>query len=115
MNTGAYLSYPISTLSPPIFKNDLSPFKCDGLSRVERETEQKFLALKSEYEKLIEEYEWNRVVYSAEMNFEPLVGQTYHLYEIRDKNVLSLIKPNEWQYKHLGSFNLSFDKHWHIV
>jgi len=36
-------------------------------------------------------------IYQAEMNFEPLVGLTYHLYE-RDNGqyVLSLVGPAEW-------------------
>jgi len=112
MNTGAFLSYPVSTLSPPIIKNDLSSFKSRGISQIERDTQQKLIELKQEYDKLIEEYNWNKIVYEAEINFEPMVGEIYHLYNIREKNVLSMIKPDEWGYDHIGSFELSYDRKW---
>jgi hypothetical protein len=52
------------------------------------------------------------VVYESEFNFEPIIGEIYYLYEIRGNNVLSMIKPEEWGQKHLGSFKLSVDKIW---
>ncbi len=108
----AFLSYPVSTLSPPIIKNDLTSFKSRGISSIERDTQQKLIELKEEYDKAIEEYNWNKIVYGAEFNFEPIAGETYYLYEIRGKNTLSMIKPDEWGQKHLGSFRLSVDKKW---
>jgi len=112
MNTGAFLSYPVSTLSPPIIKNDLTSFKSQGISRIERDTQQKLTELKEEYDRIVEEYNWNKLVYEAEINFEPIVGEIYHLYEIRGKNILSMIKPDEWGYKHIGSFRLDTQNHW---
>lgn len=108
----AFLSYPVSTLSPPIIKNDLTSFKSRGISSIERDAQQKILELKEECDRVIEQYNWNRIVYESEFNFEPIVGETYHLYEIRGKNVLSMIKPEEWGYKHIASFKLSVDKNW---
>ncbi len=36
-------------------------------------------------------------IYLAQMNFEPVIGQTYYLYEKEDgSNVLSMISPEEW-------------------
>lgn len=36
-------------------------------------------------------------IYGSEIGFEPLTGQTYHLYlKDDDKHVLSMIGPNEW-------------------
>lgn len=36
-------------------------------------------------------------IYSAQMNFEPVVGHTYYFYEKKDgTDVLSMIAPNEW-------------------
>jgi len=55
-------------------------------------------------------------VYSAKFNFEPLVGEIYHLY--KDKNdvtFLSIIKPSECNFCHLGSFRLNADKIWKKV
>ena len=108
----AFLSYPVSTLSPPIIKNDLTSFKSQGISSIERDTQQKLIQLKEEYDRVIDQYNWDRIVYEAEFNFEPIIGETYYLYEIRGKNTLSMIKPEEWGQKYLGSFRLSVDKIW---
>jgi len=36
-------------------------------------------------------------IYQSEINFEPIIGQTYFLYERKNKNgVLSMISPDEW-------------------
>ena len=112
LNTGAFLPYPVSTLSPRIIPNDLTSFKSKGISEIERVTQQKLIELKQEYDRVVEEFNWNKIVSEAKFNFEPIVGETYYLYEIRGKNVLSMIKPEEWDQKHLGSFKLSVDKGW---
>jgi hypothetical protein len=41
--------------------------------------------------------EISELIYTAKMNFQPDIGQTYYLYEKADGNrVLSLIGPDEW-------------------
>ncbi len=112
LNTGAFLPYPVSTLSPRIIPNDLTSFKSKGISEIERVTQQKLIELKEEYDRVVEEFNWNKIVYESEFNFEPIIGEIYYLYEIRGKNTLSMIKPEEWGQKHLGSFKLSVDKIW---
>jgi hypothetical protein len=43
---------------------------------------------------LVEEYKWNELVYNAKFAFEPVIGQTYHLYVGRDGNIfLSMVNP----------------------
>ena len=64
-----------------------------------------------QYQSLMEEYEWNQLVYNAKFSFEPIIVEIYHLY--RDHNgedFLSLISPNEWNKEHIGSFRLNSDK-----
>ena len=69
--------------------------------------------LKEEYQKLVEEYNWTRLVYEAEYSFQPLLGEEYFLYEREDKNLfLSLIKPTEWDKKYVGSFKLMNNGKW---
>lgn len=37
------------------------------------------------------------LIYSAKLNFSPVIGQTYYLYEKKDNShVLSLVSPSEW-------------------
>ena len=73
----------------------------------------KFNELKEEYFKLIEEYKWNELVYQSKFSYEPIIGETYHLYMGRDGNLfLSLITPNEWNKEHIGSFKLNSELKW---
>ncbi len=70
--------------------------------------------IKEEYQSLINEYEINDLLYKANMSFEPLVGQEYHLYfsDKRGENFLSLIPPNSWDMEHIGTYILNNDKTW---
>lgn len=35
-------------------------------------------------------------IYLAEMRFEPLISHTYHLYSKGDKDMLTMVSPQEW-------------------
>ena len=58
---------------------------------------------------------------SSEIGFEPLTGQTYHLYvKEEDKHVLSMIGPNEWGKKcpyeqHVATVRMMADHTWEIL
>ena len=72
--------------------------------------------LKEEYKKLIQEYNWTKLVYEATYNFQPIVGHTYHLYEKKDKSLwLSLIGPDEWNQPYVGSFELQTNGKWEKI
>ena len=114
-NALAYLPYPASTLSPPIVPTDLSNFKARGISQVERDLQQKLVELRESYMAAIDHFNWNKLVYEAEIHFEPVVGESYHLYETRGRRVLSMIGPNEWPMRHLASFRLNVDRQWLLI
>ena len=111
----AFLPYPVSTLSPPIVPNDLTSFKSRGISEVERDLQQKLQEIREVYLKTIDHFNWNKLVYEADIQFEPIVGQTYHLYEMRGRRLLSMISPDEWGQKHLATVRLNVDRQWKIV
>ena len=59
-------------------------------------------------------------IYLAEMNFEPLVGFTYHLYRrANGKNVLSMVAPGEWganpPYRFVATARMLADHTWDVV
>jgi len=112
--SSAFMPYPVSTLSPKIIPNDLSTFKSRGISQVERDLQQKLVEMRAEYIATIEHFNWNKLVYEADINFEPITGEVYHLYEIREKNVLSMIGPDQWHHRHLASFRLNLDRQWEL-
>ncbi|MGE9269788.1 MAG: DUF2452 domain-containing protein [Verrucomicrobiales bacterium] len=114
-HTRAYLPYPASTLSPPIVPTDLSNFKARGISEVERDLQQKLVEIREQYLEAIDHFNWNKLVYEAEIQFEPVVGEIYHLYESRGRRMLSMIAPHEWPMKHLASFRLNVDRQWQLT
>ena len=69
--------------------------------------------LREEYKKLIQEYNWTKLVYESHYSFQPIVGHEYHMYEKKDKSLwLSLIGPDEWNQPYVGSFQLQTDGKW---
>ena len=109
------MPYPVSTLSPPIVPNDLTSFKSRGISEVERDLQQKLQEIREIYLQTIDHFNWNKLVYEADIQFEPIVGQTYHLYEMRGRRMLSMISPDQWSHKHLATVRLNVDRQWKIV
>ena len=65
--------------------------------------------------------EVSNIIYTAEMGFEPRMGQMYHLYERENgKHVLSLIAPEEWgrskPFKRwVATCNLLADHTWEVL
>jgi signal peptidase I len=94
------LSYPTNVGAPVIHIDNLVSWKSRGISTVNKQFENKFNELKVQYDNLMKA-------------FEPVIGETYHLYRGEDGyNFLSLISPAEWNKEHLGTFQLNSDKKW---
>ena len=105
-----------SNIGAPSIKIDgIDGWKKSNVFKVNKELNTRFDELKNEYQKLVEEYEWNQLVYSAHYNFEPIIGETYYLYRNNNKIFLSLIKPNEWGLEFLGGFKLDSNNKWNKI
>jgi hypothetical protein len=110
------LPYATSVGAPVIKADDLASWKSMGINKVNKEFESKFNELKAQYQNLIEEFEWNELLYNSRFSFEPIVGEIYHLYKDNDSNnFLSLIAPEEWNKEHVGTFRLNSDKKWILI
>lgn len=110
------LPYATGVGAPVIRVDDVVSWKSRGIDNVNKELGNKFNELKLQYEKLMQEYEWNELVYSAKFSFEPVIGEIYHLYrDSEGVNFLSLIGPNEWNKEHIGTFKLNSDKKWMLL
>lgn len=81
------LAYPTSVGAPAIKMDNVVDWKNIGIRNVNREFESKFNELKAEYEKLMQEYEWNEILYNAKYSFEPIIGEIYHLYLAKDGSI----------------------------
>ena len=112
----ALLPYSTSVGAPIIKVDDIVSWKSRGVTNVNKIFENKFNELKSQYEDLMKEYEWNEVVYNSKFSFEPVIGEIYHLYIGKDgSNFLSLISPQEWNKEHIGTFKLNSEKKWVVL
>ena len=105
--------YATNVGAPAIQVTNNSAWKNRNVHKANQKIQAKYLELKAEYDKMMEELEYNNLVYSARFSFEPLIGETYHLY--RDKNekpFLSIIAPTDCNFNFLGSFLLSSEQIW---
>ena len=99
--------------APAIKVTNIEHWKEPRIINVNQQFEDKFLELKKEYEKLVDEYQWNDMVYRSKFSFEPVIGKIYHLYYSTDEKIfLSLISPSEWNKKYIGSFKYNHDNKW---
>lgn len=108
--------YGTNASAPAIHPTNAAPWKNDGVHRVNKQFQSKFDELKKEYEEMIQQFEYNDLVYNARFGFEPIIGEVYHLYNNKkDEPFLSIISPDQCSFKHLGSFRLSSQKMWEKI
>lgn len=109
----ALLTYGDNIGAPTIKLEDIQGWKTHTVVKANHEFDAKYDEIKREYFKLIEEYEWTQKVYKAAFNFEPIIGETYHLYQRENgSDFLSLISPNSWKQVHVGSFRFETSRKW---
>lgn len=111
---GNFLPYPASRLGAKIVPQDLTSFKSRGVSRVERVLQQELVELREKYLEVIDAFNWNKLIYEAKFGFEPVIGERYHLYEVEGKHHLSMIEPESWHQRWIGSFRLNADGRWQV-
>jgi len=106
-------AYATNLGAPAITTDDVTTWKNTNISKVNHEFKTRYEELKAAYKTMMEQFEYNNLIYSAKFSFEPVVGETYHLYEGKDKHpFLSLIAPHECNFTYLGTFKLKADKLW---
>jgi len=115
-NKGYYskeLTYGTSVGAPAIKLEDVTGWKANQANEANKQFKTKYEELKEEFNRLIDEVNWNELVYSSDYSFIPVIGETYHLYIGKSEQLfLSLIGPNEWKQNHIGSFKLDSTHKW---
>lgn len=103
-----------SNIGAPLIKlEDVKGWKQNQASVANKHFEKRYDELKQEFKKLIEETNWNELVYKSQYNFRPIIGEIYHLYIREDGSTfLSLIDPNSWNKNYIGSFELDSKEKW---
>lgn len=108
--------FPTNVGAPKIEMTDITHWKNNNISKINHQLGTQFEEIKQAYDKLIEQYEYNRLIYEAKFSFEPIIGKVYHLYKREDDSTfLSMLAPNECNFNHLKSFRLNADAVWEIV
>ena len=79
-DTPGLLPYASNVGAPAIHPDNVDDWKLRGVHKVNKQLETKFLELKEEYLKLVEDYKWNELVYQAKFSYEPVIGEIYHLH-----------------------------------
>lgn len=106
------MPYTTNVGAPAIRKEDIELWKQRAVVKVNHQLKTRFDELKKQYEQLVDEAYWNDLVYNAKYSFEPIIGETYHLYYKNDEPFLSLISPDEWDKPFIGSFTLDTNNKW---
>ena len=105
--------YATSVGAPVITTVDTIAWKNRSINKINHKVASKYLELKAEYEKMLQEFEYNQLIFSAKFSFEPIIGQVYHLYKrANEETFLSIIAPEECNFNFLGSFYLNTDQIW---
>ena len=112
------LKYAGEISSPVIKQDNIKKWESDAVKTVNDHFSQRFNEIKKEYSKLIEEFQWNDLVYKSNYSFKPIQGKIYHLYQRDDEKkslFLSLISPSEWEMLFIGSFKLLSNNKWEKI
>lgn len=110
------LDYGLVSSAPPIRRDDIALWKTRVSPDVEHHFVERYEELRQQYERLLADYETNRLLYNSEINFTPVVGHIYYLYDYHDKRFLSLIAPQHSGWPgYLGAFRLSSSHTWERV
>jgi hypothetical protein len=108
----AVLPYDIQRGGQVIQSLDLTIFQNKHQNSLNNYINAKVLEIQEEYTKLLNLYQWNEYVMQFKINFEPVVGRTYYLYEASSMFV-SILKPSELTTcKYLGSTKLTAEGYW---
>lgn len=107
------LTYGSNLGAPAIKLEDVTGWRRDQALQANSHFKSRYEELAKELEELVEEVNWNTIIYTAQYNFIPVVGYTYHLYKNKNASLfLSIIEPTSWNMDHVGSFRLDSEKKW---
>jgi len=122
----ALAPYALHISSPQIQPVDKRLVKGNALEVMTQQANQQIGMLRKQAELLLvqareieERVQISHEIYKADLNFEPVIGTTYHVYEKAGRTVLSLVAPAEWGKLPFDAYRCSAkllaDKSWEIL
>ena len=106
------LPYASSLSGPIIAVPNVDAFKKKGVDKVSKQFQAELTDLQEKIKSFVSLAADTQQVYNAHFKFEPIVGETYYLYQGLNNTFLSLIEPSQWKQEHLGTFRLNSDYKW---
>ena len=108
--------YATNVGAPVITTSDTNAWKNRSINKINHKVEAKYLELKAEYQKMMQEFEYNKLIFDAKFTFEPILGEIYHLYKRENgESFLSIIAPEQCRFNARGSFYLNADHIWEKI
>lgn len=122
------LSYPHSLGSQLVKPEDRGKIKGKAMAAMNEQTERQMSQIYRQIKLLAEQVSeikrrvaFSEKIYQCQMNFEPVIGHIYYLYEKKDgHSALSMISPEEWGEtlpfsRFLASVKLLSDHTWEVM
>ena len=98
---------------------ELDNWKPEQATQVKNHFTERFKELKEAYDKLIKDFNWNKIIFESEMSFKPVIGKTYYLFQREDgTNFMTLISPEEWgknNFQYIGAFKQDSRQKWNHI
>jgi hypothetical protein len=124
----AFLPYATSVGGAVIRPEDKGRIKGNSMMAMYEQTDRQMGQLKDQMETLVRQAqvlqrrkEISEQIYQATMNFRPVIGHIYHLYQRKKEGnpLISLVSPEEWgvkpPYDYLATVQLLYDHTWEIL
>lgn len=117
VDTPNLIPYPTNVGAPAFVPTDIPAWKSVRADELNTDFKDRFTIIQTELEKLNEDIQINTILYTSKYQFEPKVGEPYHLYLNNEGEAfLSLIGNDEWgrkrPTKYLGTFVLDWKNLW---
>ena len=110
------LPYASNVGSPVIVVEDTDQFKRKQVTKFNNFVDKRFSELKSEMERLVDVYKLNEFIFSIDLRFEPIAGETYYVYQNEKTiNFLSMIAPHECKFLYICSVKLNTEGQWVLI
>jgi len=105
--------YGTSVGAPSIKTTDTIAWKNRSIAKINHKLGTRYLELKAEYDKMMQDFEYNQLIFDSKFTFEPIIGEVYHLYKRENGEIfLSIIAPEQCDFNPMGSFYLNADQIW---
>lgn len=124
-NNPGLLPYAHTVGSPPIKPTSEGVIRGKALKSMEEQIKKQFSQIQEQYDlitrqalELKKRSDISYLIYESKIMFEPLIGETYHLYHKDSGNFISMIEPQNWsnpKIEWIATVKLLSDYTWDVL